>query len=176
MNQKEIEKLNQEIKERVKGSDILEYYRTHTTKETLNKYGIRNKSQLLKILKSMNYDFVFSVNGSSLGGSKQIYDAIVEKGDYDTWFECMMKMRTNVPTRLAFGASAVSPLLTILGSPCFVTMLYGQTGTGKTLSCRCAVSMWGNPDVLSTRADSTPTSIIRKCLFFNNLTANISIY
>ena len=119
--------------------------------------------------KSTNYDFVLSVNGNALSGSKQIYDAIVEKGDYDIWFDCMMKMRTNVPTRLAFGASAVSPLLTILGSPCFVTMLYGQTGTGKTLSCRCAVSMWGNPDVLSTRADSTPTSIIRKCLFFNNL-------
>ena len=48
-------------------------------------------------------------------------------------------------------------------------MLYGKTGTGKTLSCRCAISMWGDPNVLSMRADSTTASIVRKCLFFNNL-------
>ena len=118
---------------------------------------------------SKNYDFVLSVNDKALDGTKQTYEAISEKGDYETWFECMQKMRTNIPTRLAFAASAVSPLLTILGSPCFVTMLYGKTGTGKTLSCRCAMSMWGDPNVLSMRADSTTASIVRKCLFFNNL-------
>lgn len=118
---------------------------------------------------SETYDFVLSVNDKSVDGAKQTYDAITEKGDYDVWFECMKKMRTNIPTRLAFGASAISPLLTILGSPCFVTLLYGKTGTGKTLSCRCAMSMWGDPNVLSMRADSTTTSIVRKCLFFNNL-------
>ena len=118
---------------------------------------------------SDNYDFVLSVNDKSLDGTKQTYDAICEKGDYDVWFDCMQKMRTNIPTRLAFGASAISPLLTIIGAPCFVTMLYGQTGTGKTLSCRCAMSMWGDPNILSMRADSTTTSIVRKCLFFNNL-------
>lgn len=118
---------------------------------------------------SRDYDFVLSVNDKALDGTKQTYDAISEKGDYDIWFECMQKMRTNIPTRLAFAASAVSPLLTILGSPCFVTMLYGKTGTGKTLSCRCAISMWGDPNVLSMRADSTTASIVRKCLFFNNL-------
>ena len=118
---------------------------------------------------SKSYDFVLSVNDKNVDGAKQTYDAISEKGDYDTWFECMEKMRTNIPTRLAFGASAISPLLTILGSPCFVTLLYGKTGTGKTLSCRCAMSMWGDPNILSMRADSTPTSIVRKCLFFNNL-------
>lgn len=118
---------------------------------------------------SRDYDFVLSVNDKALDGAKQTYDAISEKGDYNIWFECMQKMRTNIPTRLAFAASAVSPLLTILGSPCFVTMLYGKTGTGKTLSCRCAISMWGDPNVLSMRADSTNASIVRKCLFFNNL-------
>lgn len=118
---------------------------------------------------SRDYDFVLSVNDKALDGTKQTYDAISEKGDFDIWFDCMQKMRTNIPTRLAFAASAVSPLLTILGSPCFVTMLYGKTGTGKTLSCRCAMSMWGDPNVLSMRADSTTASIVRKCLFFNNL-------
>lgn len=118
---------------------------------------------------SKTYDFVLSVNDKNVDGAKQTYDAIREKGDYDIWFDCMKKMRTNIPTRLAFGASAISPLLTILGSPCFVTLLYGKTGTGKTLSCRCAMSMWGDPNVLSMRADSTTTSIVRKCLFFNNL-------
>lgn len=118
---------------------------------------------------SETYDFVLSVNDKNVDGAKQTYDAITTKGDYDIWFECMKKMRTNIPTRLAFGASAISPLLTILGSPCFVTLLYGKTGTGKTLSCRCAMSMWGDPNVLSMRADSTTTSIVRKCLFFNNL-------
>ena len=118
---------------------------------------------------SRDYDFVLSVNDKALDGTKQTYEAISEKGDYNVWFECMQKMRTNIPTRLAFAASAVSPLLTILGSPCFVTMLYGKTGTGKTLSCRCAISMWGDPNVLSMRADSTTASIVRKCLFFNNL-------
>lgn len=118
---------------------------------------------------SSEYDFVLSVNDKNVDGAKQTYEAISEKGEYDIWFDCMRKMRTNIPTRLAFGASAISPLLTILGSPCFVTLLYGKTGTGKTLSCRCAMSMWGDPNVLSMRADSTPTSIVRKCLFFNNL-------
>ena len=118
---------------------------------------------------SKTYDFVLSVNDKNVDGAKQTYDAITTKGDYNVWFECMKKMRTNIPTRLAFGASAISPLLTILGSPCFVTLLYGKTGTGKTLSCRCAMSMWGDPNVLSMRADSTTTSIVRKCLFFNNL-------
>ena len=118
---------------------------------------------------SKTYDFVLSVNDKNVDGAKQTYDAITTKGDYDIWFDCMKKMRTNIPTRLAFGASAISPLLTILGSPCFVTLLYGKTGTGKTLSCRCAMSMWGDPNVLSMRADSTTTSIVRKCLFFNNL-------
>ena len=118
---------------------------------------------------SKTYDFVLSVNDKNVDGAKQTYDAITTKGYYDIWFDCMKKMRTNIPTRLAFGASAISPLLTILGSPCFVTLLYGKTGTGKTLSCRCAMSMWGDPNVLSMRADSTTTSIVRKCLFFNNL-------
>ena len=118
---------------------------------------------------SSSYDFVMSVNDKSVEGMKQTYEAISEEGDYNIWFDCMKKMRTNIPTRLSFGASAVSPLLTILGSPCFVTLLYGKTGTGKTLSGRCAMSMWGDPNVLSMRADSTTTSIVRKCLFFNNL-------
>ena len=109
---------------------------------------------------SETYDFVLSVNDKNVDGAKQTYDAIREKGKYDIWFDCMKKMRTNIPTRLAFGASAISPLLTILGSPCFVTLLYGKTGTGKTLSCRCAMSMWGDPNVLSMRANSKKMFIL----------------
>jgi len=157
--------------------DMVKYFNTIFDKN-VEKIDVRNSIARLGWVdgvehfipyNSKSYDFVLSVNDKNVDGAKQTYDAITEKGDYDVWFECMKKMRTNVPTRLAFGASAVSPLLTILGSPCFVTLLYGKTGTGKTLSCRCAISMWGDPSVLSMRADSTPTSIVRKCLFFNNL-------
>lgn len=138
-------------------------------RDSISRLGWVDNNKYFIPYNSKDYDFVLSVNDKALDGAKQTYDAISEKGDYNIWFECMQKMRTNIPTRLAFAASAVSPLLTILGSLCFVTMLYGKTGTGKTLSCRCAMSMWGDPNVLSMRADSTTASIVRKCLFFNNL-------
>lgn len=139
------------------------------TRESVARLGWVDEMKHFIPYNSDDYDFVLSVNDKNVAGAKQSYDAIHEKGDYDIWFDCMMKMRTNVPTRLAFGASAVSPLLSVLGAPCFVTLLYGKTGTGKTLSGRCAMSIWGDPNVLSMRADSTTTSIARKCLFFNNL-------
>jgi uncharacterized protein (DUF927 family) len=138
-------------------------------RKSVAKLGWVDKNTGFIPYKSNEYDFVLSVNDKGLDGAKQTYEAFCHKGEYDVWLDCAERMRTNIPTRLAFGASAISPLLSILGSPCFVTMLYGQTGTGKTLSCRCAMSIWGDPNVLSMRADSTTTSIVRKCLFFNNL-------
>ena len=119
---------------------------------------------------SVGYDFVASVSANATEGGKQIYDCCKNiKGSKEEWLEGMKKLRDNIPARLIFGASAISPLLEILDLPCFVTMLYGTTGTGKTLACKSAISMWGDPEKLMTRSDSTLTSIARKCLFYNNL-------
>lgn len=119
---------------------------------------------------SVGYDFVASVSANATEGGKQIYDCCKNiKGNKEEWLAGMKKLRDNIPARLIFGASAISPLLEILDLPCFVTMLYGTTGTGKTLACKSAISMWGDPEKLMTRSDSTLTSIARKCLFYNNL-------
>ena len=58
MNQKEVEKLNKEIFDRVlnQKDEFINFYNFHSAKETMEKYGIRNEKQFRKILNSIDYD------------------------------------------------------------------------------------------------------------------------
>lgn len=61
--QQKIEQLNKnlfnQITTQVPAEEFIQYYKTHTQKETLSKYGIRTVKQLTKLLKHFNYDFSF---------------------------------------------------------------------------------------------------------------------
>ena len=58
MNQKEVEKLNKEVFDRVlnQKDEFINFYNFHSAKETMEKYGIRNEKQFRKILNSIDYD------------------------------------------------------------------------------------------------------------------------
>lgn len=84
MTQKELELENKQIAERCyeKKSELIEFYNTHSYKETLIKFGIKSYKQLKKILEKIDYDFSYKKEHSIIKGkpSARSHESYVEGG------------------------------------------------------------------------------------------------
>lgn len=103
---------------------------------------------------------------------KPYYEALVKsKGDYDLWKENISKFRENLIVRLIIDASFASVLLELTGSLPFVTLIYGKTGKGKTVTLQVAASVWGNPanDRLINSLDNTANFLYRTMGFYHSI-------
>lgn len=89
---------------------------------------------------------------------KNIYKAIGTKGSYEKWKDCIKILRQNKYVKIIMDTTLASPLLEKLNVlPYIVNVWSSMSGSGKTLSCMIAMSIWGNPDVGALRLSSNNT-------------------
>lgn len=103
--------------------------------------------------------------------SKGVYDAIQTCGSRETWLNIVKNVRQKkqAVTALYLAASFASPLVEKLNLLPFIVNLVSETGSGKTVSLMLAMSVWGDPDKLLTKADTTVTSLELKLDVLNSL-------
>lgn len=97
-----------------------------------------------------------------------VYKNIKQGGDYNVWREHCSALRKNKIVRMAFAASAASPLLSLVNALPFVFYLWsGESGTAKTVAVMSAMSIWGNPKMggLVKTMDTTKVGIARSAAF-----------
>ena len=89
---------------------------------------------------------------------KNIYKSIGSKGNYEKWKIIIKKLRKNKKIRIIMDTTLASPLLEKLNIPTFILNVWSSaSGSGKTLSCMAAMSIWGNPEVGSLTLSSNCT-------------------
>ena len=79
---------------------------------------------------------------------KNIYKSISSKGNYDKWKSTIKELRKNKKIRIIMDTTLASPLIEKLNIPTFILNVWSSaSGSGKTLSCMTAMSIWGNPEI-----------------------------
>lgn len=94
-------------------------------------------------------------------GRKPILDALKVKGDYDVQFDYTKRLMSGGLVPLAaIATSFASTLLELLDdAPNIVTHLYGQTTQGKTATQRVASAVFGNPEAMKVKGNTTATGL-----------------
>ena len=89
---------------------------------------------------------------------QNIYKSICSKGNYDKWKKCINYISKNKYLKIIMATTLASPLLERLKiQPFIVNVWSSASGSGKTLSCMVAMSIWGNPNVGALRLSSNNT-------------------
>lgn len=104
---------------------------------------------------------------------KNIYKSLSTKGNYDKWKECVNELRKNKYVKIIMAATLASPLLEKLSIlPYIVNVWSAMSGSGKTLTCMVAMSIWGNPDVgfLRLSSNNTQNYYMTVASFMHNFT------
>lgn len=79
---------------------------------------------------------------------KNIYKSISSKGNYEKWKKTIKELRKNKKIRIIMDTTLASPLIEKLNIPNFILNVWSSaSGSGKTLSCMTAMSIWGNPEI-----------------------------
>lgn len=78
---------------------------------------------------------------------KAFFEAIKQKGRYDTWKTMAREIRQNSPiqVRVILAAAFASVLVQPLGVLPFFVHMWGGTGVGKTVAIMLAASVWADP-------------------------------
>lgn len=104
---------------------------------------------------------------------KNIYKSIGSKGNYEKWKETIKELRKNNYVKLIMATTLASPLIEKLHiSPFIVNVWSSMSGSGKTLSCMAAMSIWGNPELggLTLSSNSTQNFYTTVASFMRNFT------
>lgn len=89
---------------------------------------------------------------------RNIYKSINSKGDFRKWKNCIDEITNNKYIKIIMATTLASPLLEKLNIlPFIVNVWSSASGSGKTLSCMVAMSIWGNPNVGALRLSSNNT-------------------
>lgn len=79
---------------------------------------------------------------------KNIYKSLTSKGNYDKWKQVVKELRKNKKIRIIMDTTLASPLIEKLNIPTFIVNVWSSmSGSGKTLTCMTAMSIWGNPEI-----------------------------
>lgn len=78
---------------------------------------------------------------------KDIFEAVQEHGDINSWMDLMLNIRKSgrYEPQLYMAGSFASVLLKPLNALPFILNLWGETGKGKTVALMVATSIWANP-------------------------------
>ena len=104
---------------------------------------------------------------------KSIYESITSKGNYDKWKSVIKELRKNKYIRIIMATTLASPLIEKLNIPTFIVNVWSaMSGSGKTLSCMAAMSIWGNPKIggLTLSSNNTQNYYTTVASFMNNFT------
>ena len=99
------------------------------------------------------------------------YNSIHEEGDLKTWLEEIRDIRKSIPVRLIMAASFSSILNEKVGKSCFVTHIWGGSGSGKTVALYAAASIWANPEKghYIAKLNNTSNFVSRLAAFLYNM-------
>lgn len=104
---------------------------------------------------------------------KIIYDSLVEKGDFNKWLDLVKELRKNKFIQIIMATTFASPLLEKMDiMPYIVNLWSAKSGTGKTVACMVAMSIWGNPASghLHFSTNNTTNFYVRTASFLKNIT------
>lgn len=104
---------------------------------------------------------------------KPIYDSLSTKGDYQKWKELVKELRKNKFVQIIMATTFASPLLEKMDiMPYIVNIWSARSGTGKTVACMVAMSVWGNPASggLHFSTNNTTNFYVRTAAFLKNIT------
>lgn len=89
---------------------------------------------------------------------QNVYKAICSRGNYERWKKCINYISSNKYIKIIMATTLASPLLEKLKvQPFIVNVWSSASGSGKTLSCMVAMSIWGNPNMGALRLSSNNT-------------------
>lgn len=102
---------------------------------------------------------------------EKIYDSMKQKGDRESWYLFIKKIRKNQIARILIATSLCSPLIELVGALPFMLHLWGESGFGKTVTLFIAMSVWGDPRLgnLTQSLDNSSTFVGRVASFLRNL-------
>lgn len=104
---------------------------------------------------------------------KDLFDAIKEHGDYDTWLQLVKETRKSgrIEPHIYMAGSFASVLLGKLDILPFILNVWGDTGKGKTVSVMMAASIWASPKegMFMTDSGDSPTALEVRCDVLNDL-------
>jgi uncharacterized protein (DUF927 family) len=104
---------------------------------------------------------------------KNIYKSIGSKGNYEKWKEVVRDLRKNKKIRIIMDTTLASPLIEKLNIPTFILNVWSSmSGSGKTLTCMAAMSIWGNPEIggLTLSSNCTQNFYTTVASFMRNFT------
>ena len=104
---------------------------------------------------------------------KIIYDSLCERGSFETWLNLIKQLRKNKFVQIVMATTFSSPLLEKLDiTPFIVNLWSSKSGTGKTVACMVAMSVWGNPTSgrLHFSTNNTTNFYVRTASFLKNIT------
>jgi uncharacterized protein (DUF927 family) len=84
---------------------------------------------------------------------------IVSEGNIEGWYDGVSKLLKHPRQRFKIYAAVCVPLLKILNAKSFILDDFGETTTGKTTTCEAAISIYGNPDLLTLTGNATSMGI-----------------
>jgi len=104
---------------------------------------------------------------------KDMFDAIVECGDYDLWLQFVKETRRTgrIEPHIYMSGSFASVLLGQFDMLPFILNIWGDSGKGKTVAAMMAASVWASPKEGMFMTDSTdsPTALEVRCDVLNDL-------
>ena len=102
---------------------------------------------------------------------KDDFKSIRSKGKLSDWVNRIGPLRANsMEIRLMMDASFASPLIWLINENPFVFHLYGNSGSGKTVSMYIAASIWGDPAPgrLTKSMNTTINAMMERAAFLNS--------
>jgi len=136
-------------------------------KETVSHLGWVDARGFSPYIEGVEYD--------SGGKFADAYAAVHEKGSFDVWKETAAKVMTDpvcLPARIVLAASVASVLLKWTSNQPFIVHLWSsESGTGKTVSCMLAASVWADPEIGRYMRSMNATKVANEQMagFCNNL-------
>lgn len=101
-----------------------------------------------------------------------VFKNIRQEGSFDAWKDHCSVLRKNKIVRMAFAASAASPLLSLVNALPFVFHIWsGDSGTCKTVAVMAAISIWGDPKMggLLKTMDNTQYFYMESAAFLRSI-------
>ena len=102
---------------------------------------------------------------------KDDFKSIRSKGTLGEWVNRLAELRCfSMEIRLMMAASFASPLIWLVRENPFVFHLYGDSGSGKTVSMYIAASIWGDPAPgrLTKSMNTTINAMMERAAFLNS--------
>jgi putative DNA primase/helicase len=118
----------------------------------------------------------YSLKGNepvTLTGAGKQANAIRSNGSISGWGSAISGLMEHDAQRFKTYIAVVPPLLKILDESNICINDYGETSTGKTLTTKCAMSMYGDPEDLLFSGNTTQVGMERAATQFCDLPINL---